>query len=73
VLFLDEGTANLDEDTERKVVDMIGRPADHPHRRRPPPDAGSSARTSCLRLEGGRLRKIEKERGQRAAPTPQFT
>jgi ATP-binding cassette subfamily B protein RaxB len=72
VLFLDEGTANLDEDTERKVVDMIGSlPITRivvAHR----PMLIERA-DFVLRLENGRLRRIEKERGQRAAPTPQFT
>jgi ATP-binding cassette subfamily B protein RaxB len=72
VLFLDEGTANLDEDTERKVVDMIGTlPITRiviAHR----PMLIERA-DIVLRLENGRLLKVEKERGRRAAFEPQFT
>jgi ATP-binding cassette subfamily B protein RaxB len=61
VLFLDEGTANLDEDTERKVVDTI---AALPITRiviahRP---LLIERADLVLRLEGGKLHKVDRKR-----------
>jgi ATP-binding cassette subfamily B protein RaxB len=71
ILFLDEGTANLDEDTERKVVDTIAAlPITRiviAHR----PMLIERADIE-LRLENGRLRKVEKRSGRRAAFEPQL-
>ena len=68
VLFLDEGTANLDEDTERKVVDTI---AALPITRiviahRPMLIERADL---VLRLEGGKLHKVPRAR-KAAAPEP---